>query len=276
MRVRLAIPEQIVGPAILEPLLEAATRANQALIQTGQSPTAMEMIQRGVRWKPEPPWGYESIDLGPTMLGRGWADCDDWAPLSAASDRATGRDPQAKAILVRTGPKMWHAIVRHQNGSLEDPSKWAGMPSKQGARAPITTPMHDGIAIGVRPYKGLWHSRVDLPWTGSNAAIAGYSVAHSADDALSKAILHALHFGRASGVASKKDLATLGAYGALCDGCDATEIGDLLPKLEVEKSELDLARLSDVIKVMRDPPVGVAGPVTRYDGPAGTAVVVRL
>jgi hypothetical protein len=164
MQVRVAIPEHAVGPATLEPALEATTRVDEHLIRTGIVPLASTAIAAGVRWRPEPP-GDESFDHGDIVWGRGWGDCDDLAPWHAASLRVTGEDPGARAIVIPSGPQTWHAIVQRSSGRLEDPSLAAGMPMPGASPTlPIEQPMVVGaIYVGLRPSGRGWQSRIDVP-----------------------------------------------------------------------------------------------------------------
>lgn len=181
MRIRLAVPDNLIAQTngeILEPVLETVTRANQAMIRAGQTPTAIEQIRHGVRWRPEPPQGFEAFDLGATVYRRGYGDCDDLAPLAAASDRVTGRDPEARAIVRQTGPGRFHALVEHADGSIEDPSRTAGMPSKhKGARPSVTRQMGDGLTVGWMPAcvrgESGYACRTDLPWQGTPFQLSG-------------------------------------------------------------------------------------------------------
>jgi hypothetical protein len=224
VRIRLAIPDQVVGPETLEPALEAVTRANEALIRAGSSPTVDELLRRGVKWKPEPPWGHEAFDLGSTMAQRGWGDCDDWGPISAATDRVTGRDPYARVVAIRSGPRMWHAVVQHSDGSLEDPSKRAGMPAKRGANAAIVGMMGNSACVGLRLFDHAWHARADLPWQGSTAAVSGSAVSSHPIEAMHRAIQHAALVGRTSGVCTGSDVLRMLALDGLCAGQNASDL----------------------------------------------------
>lgn len=126
MRIRIAVPEAHVNPAVIDAALEAVTRLDESLIRSGQSPTASELVRAGARWQPEPP-GDEHFDHGGTIAARGHGDCDDWAPLKAAELRATGEDPRAVARVVKSGDTTYHAIVQRGDGSIDDPSLAAGM-----------------------------------------------------------------------------------------------------------------------------------------------------
>lgn len=189
MRIRLAVPDELDDQERKEALnhaLEAVTIANTGLIKRGLVPTAAKLIKAGVRWKPEPP-GDEHFDLGTTVAKRGWGDCDDLAPLHAASLRATGRDPQARAVVKRSGPKRWHAYVVRGDGSKEDPSRAAGMGHNVsgdggGAHAPIHHPMcaDPRLCIAVRGTPGnRWFARVDVP--DRSAPWSWTSLSHATD-----------------------------------------------------------------------------------------------
>lgn len=129
MRIRIAVPDEHVSADVIDPVLEAVTRVDQHLIESGQSPTATELVRKGAIWRPENP-GDEHFDHGSTIASRGWGDCDDWAPLRAAELRATGEDPDAFARVVPSGPNTFHAIVNSKGRDLlgpEDVSVQAGM-----------------------------------------------------------------------------------------------------------------------------------------------------
>ena len=80
MRIRLAIPDRLVTPQVLEAALEATTLANQNAIAAGEAPSLTDAIRGGLRWRPEPFMDGEHFDLAATAHRRGWGDCDDLAP----------------------------------------------------------------------------------------------------------------------------------------------------------------------------------------------------
>lgn len=177
MRINVAIPEANVKKPVLDAALEAVTRLNEELIKSGASPTFKEQLQGpGVRWKPEPP-GAEHFDHAGIVAARGWGDCDDLAPWHAASLRVKGVDPGAKAIVIKSGPSRWHAIVERSNGKFEDPSEAAGMGSGNGMgiSGGIALPMMQGPTeisgayivrpqLALRPLDQGWEARTDIPW----------------------------------------------------------------------------------------------------------------
>jgi hypothetical protein len=251
MRIRLAVPDELDDQdrkAALDAALESVTRSNTPLIRSGKIPSAAAAIKAGkVEWRPEPP-GDEHFDLPGTQLARGWGDCDDLAPWHAASLRASGVDPKARAIVRKSGPNRWHAIVRRGDGSIDDPSLAAGMGKNGhgvngigadqvvGAYAPIQPPMAaDGrmclaISPGRDPYHpGIWFARCDVPdrlepWDWSSMA-ASHSPA--------KAILHAVT--GCAQVAGEdmhpEDQARLGAFNDLLMGAHPEEVAEALHAL---------------------------------------------
>lgn len=175
MRIALAIPDAAVTPEFIEGALEAATLGNQALLRDGMAPTASSLLRAGAKWRPEPKsWGAEHFDLLPTIGARGWGDCDDWAPGLAAELRHTGEDPGARAVIRRSGAKRWHALVQQSDGTILDPSKWAGMPSGRIPR--VKQQFADGIAGAVIVPNGRrgWFARVDLPTDAGHIVGVGW------------------------------------------------------------------------------------------------------
>jgi hypothetical protein len=196
VRIRIAVPEAFVRPDVVDATLEAVTRLDEHLIRSGQSPTSHELVQQGAVWRPEPP-GDEHFDHGGTIAARGWGDCDDWAPLHAATLRASGEDPGAVARVVPSGPSTYHAIVQRSDGAIEDPSVAAGMKAHRvggidgetiavwahdphdgriyhGQLLPTVAPLqgHCGPNMSVRGITvvgagDLWEGRCDVPIDGS-------------------------------------------------------------------------------------------------------------
>jgi hypothetical protein len=191
MRIRIAVPERHVHPAVIDAAMEAVTRLDEHMIRSGDAPPWSPDL--GVRWRPEN-FGEEHFDHAVEALQRGWADCDDLASWKAGSLRATGEDPGATARVVPSGPSMYHAIVQRSDGSIDDPSVEAGMKATrtgsingetieimacdphdgriyQGSLVPTVGPlaMHCGPAVAVRPagISGLWEGRCDVPLSGS-------------------------------------------------------------------------------------------------------------
>jgi hypothetical protein len=195
MRIKIAVPEAFVSPPVVDAALEAVTRLDEHLIRSGQSPTSHALVKRGAVWRPEDP-GDEHFDHGGTIAQRGWGDCDDWAPLHAATLRASGEDTGAVARVIPSGPSTYHAIVQRSDGSIDDPSIAAGMKPLnhrvsgaaievhaldphdgrvyQGQLLPAVAPLsgHCGPGFHVRGvtvvgYGNFYEARCDVPMGGS-------------------------------------------------------------------------------------------------------------
>jgi hypothetical protein len=226
MRIRLAVPSAAVEPRVLNAALEAVTRTNEALLADGQVTTAEKAIAAGVRWHPEPP-GDEHFDPATTVAARGHGDCDDLAPWHAASLRHTGADSHARAIVRRSGPNKWHAIVQRSDGSIDDPSATAGMyeyraPLQPRMSGPWSKPQIATKQVVVRPATGparkVWCARCDVPWRGSDHAISGHGVAYTSRDAATYAISGAMNVGDLSGAIEPEHAAKLAALEMLMHG----------------------------------------------------------
>lgn len=251
MRIQIAVPEAHVSKPVLDGALEAVTRLNESLIKKGDSPTSDQLIAAGAKWEPEPP-GDEHFDHGALIAKRLKGDCDDWAPLHAATLRVSGEDPGARAIVKRSGPKRWHAVVLRTDGTIDDPSSEAGMPGPgmaTGVRGSWVPPMRerlhgvDGTYIAtphlaMRPVVDRqgqvesWQARADLPWhwqPGNSPADLAMVTLHRSpvsDQAVVGAVLGALQLGAASGYAHPEHLKRMGAIADACDGASWEELAE--------------------------------------------------
>ncbi|SRR5712691_3985213 len=251
MRINVAVPEAHVDAPVLDAALEATTRLNESMLKRQEVPTFERGLHYGIKWKPEPP-GAEHFDHAATVLQRKWGDCDDLAPWHAASLRHTGEDPHAAAIVKRSGPNRWHAVVRRSDGSIDDPSKRAGMGSHVGIIGGVQPLMYAPQSsvvggayiirpqIACRPVRGAFQARADLPWywrehltdkpTPTDIAMTALHTAPTAATALTGAIDGVIELGVVCGAADEDHLDRLAAISALCDGVPledvAAEYGD--------------------------------------------------
>ena len=242
MRVNVAIPEAHVSKPVLDAALESVTRLNEQMLKSG-TPTFQEALRKqGIKWKPEPP-GQEHFDHAGIVAHRGHGDCDDLAPWEAASLRHTGTDPGAKAIVVRSGPSMWHAIVERSDGSHADPSKAAGMGRSHGYHGAAVPLMQSAAVVGghyeprpslaVRPFPRGFQARVDVPWyspgvngepSPTDYAMTALHSAPVAAQALVGACCGAIELADAGGYANPEHLARLAAVADACQGCPPEEL----------------------------------------------------
>ena len=231
MRIRIAVPERHVTAPILNAALEATTRANEAMIASGDTPLISPLIRSGaVRWRPEGFNDGEHFDLGETVVSRGWGDCDDLAPHLCAEIRHTGRDPGARAIVQRSGPKMWHAVVRLTDGTILDPSRAAGM-GKRGAALQGSSVMGTilpgdvGAVLGVKKHGNRWAARCDLPVSGTDTLLSGLATASTPYEAAADALEGAAELvGEDTGLGYPEDVARAYAVRGAVLGVDFNEL----------------------------------------------------
>ena len=170
MRIRIAVPEEHVDPPVIDAALEAVTRLDESLIRSGKSPTSDQLVAAGAKWRPEN-MGDEHFDHGGTIAQRGWGDCDDWAPLHAATLRTSGRDPGASAVVIPSGPSTYHAVVKRSSGQLElgpaDISARAGMRPINAPRNVVGANGEQGIEMAAcDPHDGRVYYGQLLPTVG--------------------------------------------------------------------------------------------------------------
>jgi hypothetical protein len=216
MRIRLAVPDAATNPGVLDAALEAVTQTNEKLIADGVVPTAAEAIANGVKWKPEPP-GDEHFDNAARVNARGWGDCDDLAPYHAASLRITGEDPEARATVIKTGPKRWHAIVERSDGSFDDPSAEAGMYEYHAPIQPKLRGPDGHINIATKQVNGVWCARCDVPWAHERHAVSGHGLGADRGDAIIGALEGPTLLGAYTGVIEPEHVAKMAVlHGVLC------------------------------------------------------------
>jgi hypothetical protein len=201
VRVKVAVPDELLDASTIDSLLEATTRAGTRQILSGRAPDIRVALERGLKWKPEPFADGEHFDLPAVVAARGWGDCDDLGPWYAASLRASGEDPRARARAVRSGPNRWHAVTQTGDGAIYDPSRAAGMGRGRarvsgadvvgvhGRAAPVMAQSGDA-AIALKRGNGQWWSRCDLPW--GEGHLASISPGREPERALFNAVQGAL------------------------------------------------------------------------------------
>lgn len=257
MRIQVAVPEDHVKKPVLDAALEAVTRLNESMLRAGDTPTDLQLIRQGAKWKPEPP-GQEHFDHGARIAARGDGDCDDWAPLRAARLRVTGEDPGAIAEVRKTGPKRWHATVTRSDGSEDDPSVDAGMPGPGnvgilGAWLPSMRGGSHGVhgafintpQLALRPIADShgeiesWQARTDLPWhwrprAGSATPADLAMVTLHRSPVSSQAICGAARGAFKLGLANGCDPEQLKRLSALCELCEGAPWEDVAERYGAE------------------------------------------
>lgn len=157
-------------PGAIEGAASGLVNLNLALMRRArqQGRQAPPLYKSGVRYRREPA-GQETWDSWDRVLRRGYGDCEDLAAWRAAELRFNGIDRGARVAIVRTGPKLMHAVVRRSNGAIEDPSRRLGMGADS---AEARTMAELGAAPGAILYRivrtpGEYQVRVYAPGTGA-------------------------------------------------------------------------------------------------------------
>lgn len=253
MRLNVAIPEPHVTKPVLDAALEATTRLDEELLRKRQAPLWDDVRAHHIRWQPEPP-GQEHFDHAALVMGRGHGDCDDLAPWHAASLRVTGQDRGARAVVRRSGPKRWHAIVQRSDGSIDDPSLEAGMPGPgrkvgvMGAAVPVmfADPRVAGVDgtyvarphLAIRPVLNsggqpeAWQARADLPWhwqpgeSPGDVAMVSLHSSPLSDQAIVGALHGAELVGSASGFVDDEVLDRICCIRDMIEGADWQECAE--------------------------------------------------
>lgn len=117
--IRLAVP--VVDHLHLKLALVGLTAMNRAIIKAHQG-AIPSLYESGVRWRPEAPDQWETLDI---VLARGFGDCEDLSTWRAAELQEQGVDAEAEVYNVRD--RKWHAVVLLPDGTIEDPSARLGM-----------------------------------------------------------------------------------------------------------------------------------------------------
>ena len=109
--------------------LSGLVAANRILLR--RNSRAPKLYGSGVRYQAEPR-GSEKWQTIPQVIAAGRGDCEDLASWRAAELQEMGIP--AKAVVIRTGRRMYHAVVLLPDGRLEDPSRRLGMKKSRGQR----------------------------------------------------------------------------------------------------------------------------------------------
>jgi len=104
----------------IDALLEGLVRL--AGVDLANNPQIPPLYASGVRYRREKPdkWLMPS-----DVLRQGHGDCEDLSAWLCAQTRRSGG--ACSAVAYRSGRRMWHVVVRHGDGRIEDPSKILGM-----------------------------------------------------------------------------------------------------------------------------------------------------
>jgi len=298
MRINVGVPEAHVSKSVLDAALESVTRLDEQLLKDGAVPIAEKGIKDGVIWRPEP-LGDEHFDHAGVVMRRRWGDCDDLAPWHAASLRHTGEDPEAHAIVRRSGPHRWHAIVQRGDGSIDDPSRWAGMGQPHPTRAATLPLMHGpvsgvngayivrpSIALRQLPESKLWQARTDLPWhwredlqrrpRPTDYAMVSLHSDPVASTALVGALEGACKIGICGGIAHPEHIKRLCAIADACDGVSYDEVAAVYGEEHAEAARQAVGSFFGKVRNIAKKGLRVATAPTRLVTKAAAGVVKHV
>lgn len=110
---------------------ESAVLVNRVFLS--DNPSTPTLYTSGVRYVNEPLGSIDELVDIPAIIKRGWGDCFHLASWRVAELRQMGEDKATIKLtfkrVSRNGRKgrLFHVLVRRQDGSLEDPSRLLGM-----------------------------------------------------------------------------------------------------------------------------------------------------
>ena len=302
MRINVAVPEAHVSAPVLNSALESVTRLNESLLKSGEVPTFDQGLHHGVRWKPEPP-GQEHFDHAGTVLGRRWGDCDDLAPWHAATLRHKGIDPKATAIAQRSGPNRWHAVVQRSDGSIDDPSKRAGMgqpsigicgagvlPLMPGSSSSVVGSVGAYLLrpqIAMRPVYGAFQARADIPWrwrdhlmhdkpSPTDIAMTALHTAPVAHTAITGAIDGVLELAQVCGAADEDHMQRLSCLGDAFDGADLHELARIYGDDAAEHATQIVGSFWSSLKSLASPVANLARGAVKFIPGVGPVIDTGL
>lgn len=114
MRVTIDIPPR---REVLRALVEGLAEVNRVLLRCRSIPP---LYESGVRYRSEAV-GQERWQRCDEVLRAGYGDCEDLAAWRVAELREAG-ELGASVDVTQTGRRRFHARVRREDGSVEDPS----------------------------------------------------------------------------------------------------------------------------------------------------------
>ncbi len=123
MRISLNIP---ASRATLTAALKGLTAVNAVYL--ARHPRTPALYESGVRYRAEPKGSEKWLTI-PQGLRKKFLDCEDLAAWRASELQRLGIN--AQALVIRSGPKTFHAVVRWPDGRIEDPSRRLGMKGRR-------------------------------------------------------------------------------------------------------------------------------------------------
>ena len=111
----------LVGAGEVEAAAEGLTLVNVDQMRRRVFPP---LYSSGIRYKVE---SGEHWQPAAALLAARRGDCEDLAAYRAAELRVSGQDPDAAVAIYKSRPRVYHAVVKRGDGTIEDPSLRLGM-----------------------------------------------------------------------------------------------------------------------------------------------------
>jgi hypothetical protein len=124
MRIVLNVP---ASRSTLTAALEGLTGVNRVLLERARNEgrSLPLLYESGIRYEPELAGSGEDWQTYEQLLRSLRGDCEDLSCARAAELQLDG--VPARAIVLRSGPRQFHAVVLRDGNVIEDPSKRLGM-----------------------------------------------------------------------------------------------------------------------------------------------------
>lgn len=121
-----ALRDPTVFATFVQKVLDATVWLNEQTLRA--FPRYPRLYYSGVRFQPEPD-GYESIVDCVQLLKVGHGDCAHLCAWRVAELRVRDQNPATVRLIwtIKDDTRMFHVMVRHADGTVEDPSKVLGM-----------------------------------------------------------------------------------------------------------------------------------------------------
>ncbi len=140
------------------------------------------LYEAGVRYTRHDP--SERWQLPSETAARGGGDCEDLASWRCAELRLRGES--CRVVVKRTGPRVLHAVVERDDGSIEDPSRRLGMGRERiGSSMATTTGL---ITWKIRKTAQGWEGEATVPLPAGGAAVSARARGTTRGDAASRTL----------------------------------------------------------------------------------------
>jgi hypothetical protein len=142
-------------------------------------PRLPEMYKSGARYRRADPDERWQLPSETHALGGG--DCEDLASWRCAELRLRGA--RCRVVTKRTGPTVLHAVVEHEDGTIEDPSRKLGMgrPERVGGMA-------SNLKWKLKKTADGWEGEAEVPLPSAGASVTARARGSTRGDAAARTL----------------------------------------------------------------------------------------